>query len=248
MILTPENYHSIEANMLYMGSSQFKSFMECEARALAEVQGKYRKDIVAFTQGAYMDAHFEGTLNIFKAKHPEIFSGKELKAPFKIIDNCINVIENDPKMLELCSGEQQKIMTGEIAGVLFKIMIDSYHPDKTVDRKAVKDFAEKYKKNEYLPWWKYWGYDYQGAIYTEIRRQNEENVVPFDLVAITKEKIPDKAWLRFVEDSLTDALTIVKRNAPRFKLIKEGLIEPNKCGECEYCISNKRLIEPEYIE
>lgn len=249
MILTQENYHSKEANQLYMGASQFKSFMECQARAMAEINETYVKDSSAFVEGHYIDSHFEGTLNIFKAKHPELFKKNgDLQKKYECLNTCIQAIENDEKMLYLCSGEQQKIMTGIIAGVPFKIMIDSYLPEVTVDRKAMKDFDDIWKNGEKLPWWKAYGYDYQGAIYIEIRRQNEEGVVlPFDLVAISKKEVPDKRWLRFMQDRLEEQLCIVKHNAPKFQMIKEGLIDPEECGICEYCISNKKLIEPEII-
>lgn len=41
--LTSENYFSAENNMKYMGSSQFKSFMKCEAGTMAELKGEYKK-------------------------------------------------------------------------------------------------------------------------------------------------------------------------------------------------------------
>jgi len=39
--LNSENYYSLEANRAFMSYSQFKSFQECEAAALAEVRGEY---------------------------------------------------------------------------------------------------------------------------------------------------------------------------------------------------------------
>ena len=38
--ITEENYFSPEINMAYMSTSQFKAFMDCEARALAEAKGE----------------------------------------------------------------------------------------------------------------------------------------------------------------------------------------------------------------
>ena len=57
-----------------MGSSQFKSFISCEASALAEITEEFPREITtALLVGSYVDAHFENTLDIFKAKHPELF-------------------------------------------------------------------------------------------------------------------------------------------------------------------------------
>ena len=66
--LTAENYFSAENNMKYMSCSQFKSFLTCEASALAELHGEYQREVTdALLVGSYVDAHFEGTLDIFRA-------------------------------------------------------------------------------------------------------------------------------------------------------------------------------------
>ena len=252
MILTQENYHSMEAKKAFMGASQFKDFMDCEARALAIINGEFELQSDAFLAGHYLDAHFEGTLDIFRAQHSEMFMKTKpgvLLDKYRRIDECINVIENDPIMLDLCSGEQQKIMTGEIAGVPFKIMIDSYHKDKTVDRKAMADFKDKYSEKEgmFVPWWKFYRYDTQAAIYTEIRRQNEGKAVPFDLVAVSKEPVPDKALIRFSPEYLERVLEEVQQLAPKFQSIKDGFFDPESCGNCDFCKNKKRLVEPEMI-
>ena len=248
MKLTHENYHSIEANTEYMSTSQFKAFMECPARALAEIKGEYRKESDAFLQGQYLDAFFECNLQSFKAMHPEMLKRDgTLLQKFEKINDAIEAIKADETMFKLCTGEQQKIMTGVIGGVKFKIMIDSYHPDLTVDRKYMKDFSDAWKDGSYVPWWKAYGYDFQAAIYTEIRRQNEEKRVPFDLVAISKESVPDKAWVRFSDAYLRNILDIVECNAPLFQAMKDGLVPVKGCGECEYCRSLKKLTEPEII-
>ena len=81
MILTAENYYSQEANQAYMSVSQYKEFcgsmgkIPCEAQALAKLRGEWEMEkTVALMVGSYVDAHFEGTLNLFKAQNPEIFT------------------------------------------------------------------------------------------------------------------------------------------------------------------------------
>lgn len=248
MRLTRKNYHSPEANKIYMSASQFKAFMECPARAIAEIKGEYVKESDSLLQGSFLDAYFENKVDEFKTEHPEMFKKDgTLLQKFEKVNEAIAVIEADPVMRRLCRGKQQKIMTGEIGGVPFKIMIDSLHVDKTVDRKYMKDFADVWKDGERMPWWKAYGYQYQAAIYQEIRRQNEGKRVPFDLVAISKETEPDKAWIRFSDEYLAAVLEVVEKNAPIFKAMKDGLIEAKGCGQCEYCRSKKRLMEPEII-
>lgn len=248
MRLTRKNYHSTAANTAFMSASQFKAFMECPARALAEIKGEYDKQSDAFLQGAFLDAYFEKRTDEFKTEHPEMFKKDgELKAQFEKVNEAIAVIEADPVMRKLCRGKQQKIMTGEIGGVPFKIMIDSLHADKTVDRKYMRDFSDVWKDGERMPWWRAYGYQYQAAIYQEIRRQNDGKRVPFDLVAISKESVPDKAWVRFSDDYLAGVLEVVEKNAPIFAAMKDGIMDVHGCGECEYCVAHKMLTAPEIV-
>ena len=87
--LTNENYFSLENQMMYMGVSQFKAFEKCEAAALAEITGNFERErTTALLVGSYVDAHFEGTLDLFKARNPEIFTKKgDLKSEYRQAEN-----------------------------------------------------------------------------------------------------------------------------------------------------------------
>lgn len=132
--ITQTDYFSPENNLKYMGVSQFKSFEKCEAAALAELHGEYAPEkTTALLVGSYVDAHFEGTLDIFKAKNPEIFKRDgTLKAEYNQADYIINRIERDSFFMKAMDGEKQKIMVGEIEGVPVKIKIHSYREHKTI--------------------------------------------------------------------------------------------------------------------
>lgn len=247
--LTAENYFSAENNMKYMSCSQFKSFLTCEASALAELHGEYQREVTdALLVGSYVDAHFEGTLDIFRAQHPEIFTKSgELKAQYRQAEYMIQRAERDKLFMQYMSGEKQKIMVGEIAGIPFKIKIDSYHENNCiVDLKAIKDFkliwnVEKGKKQHFI---NYWGYDIQGAIYREVVRQNTGKQLPFYVSAITKEKEPDLDVLWVPDEDMDNALEEVISLAPRFQQLKDGTLQPQRCGNCNYCRFTKVLTEP----
>ena len=247
--LTAENYFSAENNMKYMSCSQFKSFLTCEASALAELHGEYQREVTdALLVGSYVDAHFEGTLDIFRAQHPEIFTKSgELKAQYRQAEYMIQRAERDKLFMQYMSGEKQKIMVGEIAGIPFKIKIDSYHENNCiVDLKAIKDFkliwnAEKGKKQHFI---NYWGYDIQGAIYREIVRQNTGKLLPFYIAPITKEKEPDIDVLWVPDEDMDNALEEVISLSPRFQQLKDGTLQPQRCGNCNYCRFTKVLTEP----
>lgn len=126
-VVTPENYYSPEMNMAYMGSTQFKAFERCEAAALAELKGEYSPpSSAALLVGGYIDAWFSGELPLYQAQHPEIFKRDgTLKAEYVKATEVVARLQADDLYSLLMSGKKQVIRTGTIAGVPFKIKIDS---------------------------------------------------------------------------------------------------------------------------
>ncbi len=263
MELTNENYFSREMQMAYMGSSQYKSFCACEAAALAEIRGEYVwPSTAALLVGSYVDAHFEGTLPIFKAQHPELFKRDGfLKADYIHAQEIIDRMGSDRLYSLLMSGRKQVIRTGAIAGIPFKIKIDSLldgdackavareFPDAAaalgfcdgaiVDQKAMKDMTDVWSGEERrkIPFVEAWGYDIQGAIYQAV----EGNMLPFILAVGTKEDEPDLAALYISDADLAAKLAEVEDQAPRFQAIKEGKTAPRRCEHCAYCRKTKKL-------
>ena len=260
MELTNENYHSTEMRKAYMGYSQFKDFLKCEKEALAKVNGEVElKQTDALLFGSYVDAYFSNELDTFIPAHPEMFNSKtgELKAAFKSVETVIDTIKNDELMMKYLNGEHQVIMTGEIAGVKFKIKIDALHRNKAiVDQKVMRDledvWVEKVDENGNLrnvkvDFIEAWNYTLEGAIYQEIERQNhlaetgEDRKLPFILAVVTKEEAPDKLLVKIDQEYLDKALAEVIEKAPRFAAIKRGEIEPVGCGRCSVCRQSKKL-------
>jgi len=243
-MLTNENYFSCEHSLIYMGSSQFKAFMECEAGALAELNGDYpREETTALLVGSYVDAHFEGSLDIFRAKHPEIFKQNgDLKAEYKQADYIISRIERDPVFMKYMAGKKQVIMTGKITGVPYKIKIDSYHEGKAiVDLKCMRDFQPQWKDGRKQNFVDFWRYDIQGAIYQEIVRQNTRKQLPFIIAGATKEKETDLGLFEIPQEVLDVALAEVVEKSPQFNDIKQGKILPERCEKCNSCRFTKKL-------
>lgn len=246
MKLTVKNYHSPDASKEYFGSTQYKAFAKCPAKAMALLNGEWVEDKTAYTMGQFLDAYFEGRTEEFIEEHPEMVDSRKgtLKVAYgRDFDKVIAVIKNDPIMMRLMTGKQQMIFTGEIAGVPFKVMIDSLHDNVAVDRKFMASFRHKWSGGEQVAWWQEFRYDIQAAIYSEILRQNGIDV-PFELVAISKEDITDKAWVRFTEETLDNALSEVAANIREFDAMKQGLLDAHGCGYCDYCTSKKMLTEP----
>lgn len=249
MILTAENYFSSEAQKSFFSVSQFKQFCSCEAAAMAEINGKFeREKTVSLLVGSYVDAHFEGTLDIFRAKNPEIFTKQgDLKANFRQAEEIINRIECDPLFMHYMGGEKQKIMTGELFGYPWKIKMDSYHPGvMIVDLKVMKDFEPVYVEGQgRLPFIEAWGYDIQAAVYQAI----EGSRLPFIIAGATKEKVTDIELFQVPQWKIDTALKMVEAKIDRFADVKAGLIEPKRCGKCDYCKQTKVLAGPvDYTE
>lgn len=236
------NYFSANNNRKYCGSSQFKSFLKCPAKAMAVLNGEIQEEeSVALLMGGYVDAWFEGTLDNFKAEHPSLFKRDgTLKAEYEKANAIIDRVSKDELFMRYMGGQKQAIRTGSIEGVPFKIKIDSYHKGKAlVDLKVIKDFQpiwneERGIKEDFIH---YWGYHYQAAIYQAV----EGNNLPFYICAVTKEATPDLAVIHIPQPWIDSAMAEIKANIGIIAAIKRGEIEVERCECCDYCRSTKRL-------
>lgn len=254
MTLTNGNYYTAEANKTYWSVSQFKEFSACEARGLASAQGRYHRELTdALLIGSYVDAYFSGELDEFVGNHENDMFKKngELYAKFENANKMINAVECQPLMMEYLEGEKQAVRTGKLFGADWKIKMDVCNGERIVDFKTVKDFEPLYKEGfGKLNWIEYWGYDIQGAVYQKVEQisSGRDEPLPFYIVAVTKEKVPDVAVIQIPQSVLDTALSVVEAKIDRFDLIKTGEIEPEGCGHCEWCKSVKVLTEPEVYE
>lgn len=263
MELTRENYFSQEAQMAYMGSSQFKDFLSCEAAALAKIQGRYKPPASrSMLGGSYVDAWYSGELPDFTERHPDMFKkDRTLKADFLAANAIIDRMQADQLYSLLMSGEKQVIRTGKIAGVPFKIKIDSlldaaacrqiaeefpgaapalgFGDGAIVDQKVMRDLGDVWSDEErrMVPFAQAWGYDIQGAIYQAV----EGHMMPFILAVGTREEPADLAALYIPDDALRAKLYEVEDLAPRFQAIKEGREEPRRCERCPWCRATRTL-------
>ena len=256
MELTSENYFSKEAAQKYWSVSSFKNFAKCEAMGLAALTEEYEaEETPALLMGSYVDAYFSGPREMakFMDSHPQIFNSRtgELKADYKKADELIARIERDPLMTEYLIGEKQVIMTADMFDVMWKIKIDVHGGKRLVDLKTVKEFAPVYEQGfGYRSWVEYWGYDIQGAVYQKVEQiaSGRTQPLPFYLVAVTKEKIPDIAVIQISQHVLDAALKVVEAKIDRFDLVKHGELKPERCGKCGYCKETKVLKAPEVYE
>ena len=277
MELTRDNYYTPEADREYMSCSQYQSFCECEAKAMAKLEGRWTDpDKEAFLVGNYFHTIFEGPEaheqfiqenfdTIFKTKvikgkkgEPDqtVVTGKY--APYEQADKMIEVAQNDPLIKSLIDlpGENEKIMTGELWGVPWRIRLDKYVPDgrMIIDWKTVANISElKWSEamHEKVTFIDAYGYMMRAAVYTEIEKQNAHSSedAPFIIVAISKQDYPDKEALYLNHRQRYDyELEQIRKRLGMIQMIKAGRVKPKRCGCCDYCRATKVLtaIRPYY--
>jgi len=248
--LTSSNYYGPKASREYMSVSQFKNFMKCPAMAMAELNGTYERDFSkALLLGSYFDESLTGTKRsqqkfLFE-NEKDIFKKTGGKyAEFIQADETVALVEAQPLMMHYLSGRHQKIMTGEIEGVPFKIRMDSYKRGEYIA--DLKYMASLRSPNLFEPMIKYWGYDIQAACYQEIVRQNTGEKLPFIFVVATKEKPAHLEVGKISQWNMDEALETVRKNIKKFQAIKNGEIEAERCEDynCDYCTTTKIIKEP----
>jgi len=258
MILTKENYYSREANLHYMSVSQFKGFIPaydgCEARAMAELSGEYeRPQKNAFDEGHYVHAWNEGTLDEFKANNPDLYSSRgptagQLKSNFQHCNKMIEVLESDPLVMKALAGRKEVILTFELFGIPWKVMLDSYQPNVGIfaDLKALKEIDGKWWNKEaqcYENFIQHYGYNIQMAVYAEGEKRasdRKEWLIPH-MVVVTKQDPPDHEIIYFDYDAIVSGLAIVEQHIERVKTVKSGEVEPVRCEKCDYCRDTKKI-------
>lgn len=257
MKLTSENYYSQEANREYLSASQYKDFMGtygkpgCEEYGIAKLDGIWVEDMEesdALMVGSYVDAHFEGTLNLFKAQHPCMFKKDGgLQAKYIKANEMINRCERDTEFMKYMAGNKQVIMTAEMYGAKWKIRIDSYHEGKCiVDLKTCQSITKHFYHKDigYVNFLGEWGYYIQGAIYQEVVRISTGKKLPFYIAAVSKEKVPDIEIIQCEQSLLDEALTEIASNTHKILSLKKKEVTPIRCGVCDYCKHTKVLKGP----
>ena len=240
--LTAGNYHSTDMDKRYWSASQLKAFLDCPARAMAELHGEYvRHKSDALLIGSYVDAAFEGkkAFTAFLNDHPELFKRDgSLKAEFVKADAMIQRALSDDVFMQFMKGRKQVIKTATLWGVPFKAKFDVLAKDRIVDLKTVKDFKPIYREGEgRLNVVDYWRWTLQMALYQRI----EGHDLPCYIAAITKEDPPDIAIIEIPQARMDAEIDFISTRIELFKGMKDGVLEAERCEKCAYCRGTRKL-------
>ena len=253
MLLTQANYFSKDAERDFMSRSQYKGYLECEAKQEAKLRGEWDDGTnIAFEVGSYVHSWCQGTQRELVSSHPNMFKWDlSLKAEYILADKMIECLKGDEFVLYCLEGSKEKIITFEMFGCWWKVMLDVQNNERRriVDLKTTRSITERVWDEELrkkVSFVEAYQYPLQMAIYTEGERisegRPEGDYSEFLIVAVSKEKQPDKAIINMTDNArLSVELAEVEVNMPRILAVKAGLEEPVRCEECSYCRSTKQL-------
>lgn len=264
MVLTADNYYTVDADREYMSCSQYQRFCECEAKAMAILEGRWVEEPKeAFTVGnyfhtameskaaheAFIDEHYDEIFKKARKKDAE----PEKYAPYVKADAMIEVARKDPLIASLIAmkGENEKIITGTLFGVPWRGRLDKYVAAGRliIDWKTVSDIQELRWSDELhtkVTFIDSYGYMMRAAVYTELEKQyaGSNDDASFIIVAISKQDYPDKEALLLNHRQRYDyELEQIKDRLPYIQAVKTGRVMAKRCGRCDYCRATKQLME-----
>jgi hypothetical protein len=254
--LLGEDYYSAASARQYWSISQYKRFRECEARALAELEGEWedQRDNTALLVGNMVHSYFESpeAHKKFMDENADAMISKagktkgQLKADFLVGQRMIERLEADKQFMEYYVGQKEVAVTGEIEGVEFKGKIDCLNVEKGyfVDIKTTKSDIdsmvwvqdEASGRNIQVRWFEAWGYVLQMAAYKKmLKEQYGKEFIPV-IYAVTKESTPDTRAIVFQsQEKLDYELSELSMLIKHLDDVKKGKEEAKPCGHCEYC-------------
>ena len=237
-----------------MSRSQYVGFVyECEAKEIAKLSDGW-VDVPTTAQevGQYVHSWIAGTQDEFRVNHPSMFTkANTLKAEYLLANTMIDCLQEDPFVMPYLEGDKERILTAEMYGAPWKIRMNvhSLVPRRIVDLITTRSILEKVwdeAARKYVSFIELFKVPVKAAIYSEVERLAMGRVAgdwsEFMIVAVSKEKYPDKAVLNMTNPiRLAAELAVVEANMPRIIALKAGLEEPIRCEACNYCRSTKVL-------
>jgi hypothetical protein len=204
--------------------------------------------------GQYVHSWNAGTQNEFREDHPNMFTkANTLRTDYLVANTMINCLQNDPFAMSYLDGEKEAILTAELYGVPWKIMMNvhSISSRRLVDLMTTRSIIGKVwdeAVHGYVSFIELAKAPLKAAIYAEVERiamgRAAGDWSEFMIVAVSKEKYPDKAVINLTNPTrLAAELAAVEANVPRIIALKAGLEEPIRCERCDYCRSTKVLSE-----
>ncbi len=248
-------YYSRQASWAYWSCSMFKSFMKCEAQAMAWLDGEdvlWKSESKALIEGkllhmSVLEPHMlrKENMSYLKRIMPEAF---KKKGPTSLLKNYSDSIEQvgdwiaDMPLIQKWKRDPEvtfeKAYIFELAGVLWKSKLDIVGPDFIADLKFMR--TGTFDKSN---WFTEYGYDFQAFLYSQGFIQENLSTPKYGLIGIEKREfgVVESKWIHDLVDH-TFFNKMVNEKMPRFEAVKKKEIEPSSCGECDFCRMKYKLI------
>lgn len=248
-MLTENNYYKNDNNWKYMSVSQFKDFMNCEAKAMAKLNRVIpEENTEAFLVGNYVHSAFES-----QVAHEEFLTNHEsdmltktgkTRAPFIQAKKMVTRLKEDDFFYNLYQGDKEVIITGELFGTEWKGKIDCLNVEKGyfVDLKTTVDIGKRYFSPRYRKWVSFveeYGYVLQMAIYQSLLEDKYNKEFNPYIYAVSKQDPPNVQAIDFLNARFVHELEYVEQNIEHILKVKFGEEIPKPCGSCDYCRANK---------
>lgn len=251
--LSKDNYYDPSTNWQWWSTSLFKDFEHCEGAALAKIKGEWKptSSPEALLVGNYLHSFFESSEShekFINDNHDSIYSTRtgKMKAAFKKAVQMIDTLSDDDFFNMVYQGDMEVPVEGVIGGVKWKGKLDCLNLDKGYfcDLKTVDDIHKRHWNNENRQWVSFVEdreYILQMAVYRELLKQTyDKDFEPF-IFAVSKQDPPDKAAIRIDPWRYQDEMNKIANKIDHFESVKNGMVKPVYCGECEYCRRTKEL-------
>lgn len=262
LVLTDDNYYSLDADRAWMSFHQLRNWRECAAKEKARQAGEYvAPDQTALLVGQYVHTALlePDKLEAFTRDNGAALFTKAggLKAEYKTADACIARLQRDSDAMVLLRGHggaSEEIVTAHLEGCWWKAKMDRVYRScrMVVDLKTARDFEPAWGEaaKAKLPWWKVYSYDAQMAVYCRMLRTAElEAGAPDEvpewtpvLVGVSKQDPPDIAGVE-ISDRVTLSMGYSAGVAGLAETleIKAGRADAWRCETCDYCRATKKL-------
>ena len=261
LALTPENYHSDEANRTYMSVSQYKTFLACPARWTAQYveQSWQPRQSDALALGTYFHALVlepETAESVLEAEAEWLLTkGKTPKptAGTTGIHTMAKRVLVTPDVRKWCEGEHETIHVGTLGGCFWKIKVDTLNLEEGwfSDLKSSASLT----REEYISrlgtrgnFIHAYNYGLQLAVYQEILKQATGKTLQPVIVGVSKptkgSPVPDMRVFRWDEESMLQTILMEVRYG--VAAVKKQLAAGERGGRCEnlnsdcqYCVVSR---------
>ena len=250
--------------------SAYKRFVEQDKKEIKSDAMTIGSFMHALSEGeyalkAFKDIHPE----IFYVKNCKTGMAGDYKMPYQEAIDAFHRAKKDPFFAKAIQGQKEEIFTAKWCGVDWKIKVDIInHEEKFCsDLKYVKSIREEQWKKFYVdlegnvippPRDKsdigafaknmkvsfYEAYDYWTRVAVYWKILHEATGVSYNMLmpAISKEMPADFEVLQFKNmERFQYELNLVETDIKYVQQIKNGTLEPLKCGECSACRETKTI-------